>query len=95
MNIKLGKYVLSVTLSPISWEERVIQEVEKMLKTPYTGGTKIKRIKALRTLALMFPEGAREYEHNEHLSEKPLLGLVFCKEWVEAHWTENGYGKPK
>jgi hypothetical protein len=94
MNINLGKYMLSVTLSPSFWEQRVVQEVDKMLKTPlYSGtGTKIQRIKALRTLASMFPEEIREYSSVSWDNTTPLLGLGFCKEWVEAHWTENGYG---
>jgi len=97
MNIKLGKYMLSVTLSLTSWEQRVVQEVDKMLKAPPYNGTvpKIQRIKALRTLAFMFPKDVREYSPGSWDSTTSLLGLGFCKEWVEAYWTENGYGKPK
>jgi len=61
---------------------------------PYSGtNIKIQRIKALRTLAPMFPENIREYGSSD-LSGNPFLGLAFCKDWVEARWQDNGYGNP-
>jgi len=98
MNIRLGNYTLLITLSDntLSWEQQVIQEVEKMGRLyPEHYGTfggrniKIARIKAVCQLASMFPEDIREHSgvHNP-------LSLIFCKDWVEDHWQNNGYGDP-
>ena len=107
MKIQLGSSILEITLTNYDWKKRVVQEVKKMQeKYPGDYGTKafdngttnakIRRVKAVRQLAALFPEDEREYggTYGTYEDGDPLLGLRFCKEFVETNWTENGYGDP-